>query len=411
MARKKILFVAESVSLAHVARPSILAESLDAEAYDIVFASNGQFPICDSRREWARYHLDSISPETFLQRLASGSPVYTEMELQAYVEADIKALELLQPDAVVSDFRLSMTIAARQLGIPLFAVCNAYWSPYATDQQVRAPDLPAARFLGFPLMDRVFSAVWPVASRYHCRGINRVRARYGLAAVRSLRDYYCDGDVVLYSDTPSLVPTHSLPNSHHYIGPIVWSPSMALPDWWGEALAQTGPRVYITLGSTGNVDLLPAIVTACREAGLICLVATAGRRGLGSAPPDVYAAPFLPGNLAAAAAELVICNGGNPTASQALQMGKPVLGICSNLDQVLNMVGVQHAGVGLLMRAGEFSPVRARLSLAELLRSEAGYRSKAEALQHEFAANFDPTRNFPRLLAEYMGCMRPPKSP
>jgi UDP:flavonoid glycosyltransferase YjiC (YdhE family) len=402
MARKKVLFAAEAVSLAHVARPTILAESLDPAAYDIIFASNGQFPICAGRPEWTRQRLESISPETFLHRLAAGSPVYTEAELMAYVEADRALLERQRPDAVVSDFRLSMAIAARQLGLPLFAICNAYWSPHATNQQVRAPDLAPARLLGFGLMDRVFATVWPIASRYHCRAINRVRARQGLGPVRSLRDYYCDGDVVLYADTPSLVPTRSLPASHHYIGPIVWSPNMALPAWWEEAIAQPRPKAYVTLGSTGNVELLPTIVAACREAGLVCLVATAGRRGFDSVPPDVYAAPFLPGSTAAAAADLVICNGGNPTASQALQAGKPVLGVCSNLDQVLNMMAVQRAGAGVYLRAGELTSARARQALAQLLQPQSACRQTAQVLQREFEA-FDPREHFPHLLTRYLG--------
>jgi UDP:flavonoid glycosyltransferase YjiC (YdhE family) len=382
---KKILFVAEAVSLAHVTRPSMLAESISSAGYEIVFASNGNFAICSNSLECEKFHLDSISAESFLRRLAAGKPVYSEQELVAYVEADLRMLKVVRPDAVVGDFRLSMAIAARLSGVPLFSICNAYWSPFAIDQQVQAPDLPIASVIGFNIFDKLFRLAWPVASRYHCTPINRVRRRYGLSPYRSIRDYYCDGDFTMYADTPALVPTANLPSSHAYIGPIVWSPSIPLPEWWTEALKQTRPRAYITLGSTGSVQLLPTIVAACLDEGMVCLIATAGRSDFKPISAHVFAAPFLPGSDAADAANLVICNGGSPTAYQALEAGRPVLGICSNLDQVLNMKGVQRSGAGLFMRAGECTHALLRKSISALLR-ESSFSDNANRLQDEFNA-------------------------
>lgn len=393
---KKILFVAEAVSLAHVARPSILAESISSADYDVVFASNGNFEICSKNIKCEKFHLDSISTEVFMRRLAAGRPVYSEQELVAYVEADLLMLKSVRPSAVVGDFRLSLAIAARLSGVPLFSICNAYWSPFAEDQQMQSPDLPIANLIGFSTFDKIFRLTWPVASRYHCTAINRVRRRYGFSPYRSLRDYYCDGDFTMYADTPGLVPTVNLPPSHGYIGPIVWSPSIPLPEWWAEATAQPRPRAYITLGSTGSVELLPAIVAACLDEGLICLVATAGRSDFKPTSPNVFAAPFLPGSAAAAAANLVICNGGSPTAYQALEAGRPVLGLCSNLDQVLSMKGVQRAGAGLFMRAGECSHALLHKSISALLR-EPSFLANAKNVQDGFNA-MNAQQNFPSLI-------------
>ena len=161
-------------------------------------------------------------------------------------------------------------------------------------------------------------------------------------------------------------------------------------------MAQPRPRAYITLGSTGSVELLPAIVAACLAEGLLCLVATAGRSDFKPTSPHVFAAPFLPGSAAAAAANLVICNGGSPTAYQALEAGRPVLGICSNLDQVLNMKGIQRAGSGLFMRAGECSHALLRESISVLLR-EPSILANAKNLQNEFNA-MSAQKKFPSLI-------------
>lgn len=393
---KKILFVAEAVSLAHVARPGILAKSLDCAEYEVVFASNGQFGMCVADANWETYFLESLSTEIFLQRLAHGRPVYQEPELAAYVLADMKMLKAVAPDGVVGDFRLSLAISARLLGLPYFSICNAYWSEFAMDKRMHAPDLPIARLIGFPLFDQVFRLAWPVASRSHCGAINGVRRKYGLKPYRSIREYYCDGDIVMYSDSLGLVPTIDLPASHHYIGPILWSPSMVPPPWWAEAIAQPRPRAYITLGSTGTIDLLPAIVAACLDEGMTCFVATAGRSSFVSNSPYVFTSDFLPGSAVAAMVDLVICNGGSPTAYQALNEGKPVFGICANLDQVMCMSALKRAGAGLYLRAGEFTHARARQAIS-VLQKDRGFQAAAKILQGGFGV-VNPCLEFERLI-------------
>jgi UDP:flavonoid glycosyltransferase YjiC (YdhE family) len=399
--RRKILFVAEGVSLAHVARPTVLASTIDLDVYDVAFASSGKFPVCAPSPEWEFHQIDSIEPSIFLERLANGKPVYTEAELTAYINADIALLQKIKPDCVIGDFRLSLPIAARLLRIPLLSLCNAHWSPYATTAKMFAPDIPIARILSFGIFDRVFRIAWPLASRAHCAAINKIRKKYGMPVYSSLQEYYCDGDVSLYADIPSLVPTSGAPATHQYIGPIVWSPAMAKPAWWGESTSTSEPRVYITLGSTGSVDLLPAIVDACLAEGFACVVATAGRRAFESVHPKVWTSSYLPGAEAAQIASLVICNGGSATAFQSLAAGTPVLGICSNLDQVLTMTRIQAAGAGTFLRAGEVTSKRLRSALREILSTQS-YRTRAAALQHEIE-EYAPAQRLEMLLKPMLG--------
>lgn len=398
--RRKILFVAEGVSLAHVARLTVLASAIDLDVYDVAFASNGKFPVCTPHPEWEFHQIDSVEPSIFLERLARGKPVYTEAELTAYVNADVKLLQKIKPDCVIGDFRLSLPIAARLLRIPLLSLCNAHWSPYATAAKIFAPDIPIARLLSFRLFDRIFRLVWPLASNAHCAAINKIRKKHGMPAYSSLQEYYCDGDMSLYADIPSLVPTSGAPATHQYIGPIVWSPAMAKPAWWDESMSTSEPRVYITFGSTGSVDLLPAIVDACLAEGFACVVATAGRRAFDSTHPKVWTASYLPGSDAAQIASLVICNGGSATAFQSLAAGTPVLGICSNLDQVLTMTRIQDAGAGTFLRAGEVTPERLRSALREILAKQS-YRRRAAALQREMA-EYAPTEQLAMLLGRML---------
>lgn len=396
--KPRILFVSEAVSLAHVARICALGGALSSELYDIHFASSGQFSFCSDCLSWTKHRLDGISPALFMKRLSRGVPVYSISELERYVSDDLKLIAAVQPNLIVNDFRLSLGVSARHSGIQLWSICNAHWSPYSPRNRLPAPDLFIAKILGFHLFGGVFNAIWPFVSKFHVKSANRLRRRFNLAEYRSLEEFYCDGDSVLYADTPSLVPIPSLPAGHMFLGPIVWSPPETVwPDWWGEVENSSLPLVYVTLGTTGNVDLLPDVIKACREERVRCLVATAGRVGFRSLPPWVYSAAFLPGSEAAAKSSLVVCNGGSATAHQALAQGKPVLGICSNLDQLLTMQSIDRKMAGRFFRASEFSVNRFRRELREML-SEPTYSEAALGLQLE-SRNFDARIRFAEAVA------------
>jgi len=397
--RTRILFVAEAVSLAHVARPSVLARTLDSDEFEVHFASNGQFSICHANEAFVHHHIDTVAPQDFLRRLSAGSPLYTYTELAAHVEQDMELIKAVGAEIIVSDFRLSLAIAARLSKIPLLNICNGYWSPYVLCEHLCAPDLAMARLIGYPLFDPIFRLAWPWASKFHVAAANRLRRRYGLTPYRSLRELYCDGDISMYADTPALVRLSDAASaSHLFIGPLIWSPEMPLPPWWPEVAGRSEPSIYISLGSTGKVDLLPRIVDACRREGACCIVSTAGRGNFYGSAPDVYTQAFLPGNQAAALSSLVICNGGSPTAYQALAQGCPVLGICSNLDQVMTMQGVAAAGAGEFMRAGEATFSRLRESIRRM-RSQPRYAEGAQEIQASFAS-FDPNKLFPALVKD-----------
>ena len=75
MERKKILFMAEAVTLAHLARPLALLHMLDRARFVPHFACaprNHAFLHGSDAEQWM---IESISSEQFLAALAAGKPV------------------------------------------------------------------------------------------------------------------------------------------------------------------------------------------------------------------------------------------------------------------------------------------------------------------------------------------------
>ena len=376
---KKILFIAECVTLAHMARPAVLAKSLEDAPYEVVLASDGRYDGLFSPLQLEQERIFSISSERFLKALEKGQPLYDKETLHRYVEDDLALFERTKPDVVVGDFRLSLSVSARIAKIPYVTISNIYWSPYAK-QHYPVPELPITRTLGVPLAQLMFSIVRPVAFALHTRPLNAVRKQFGLKPLGlDLRRTYTDADLTLYADVPGLVETEALPPNHRYIGPVLWSPEVPTPDWWDQ-IEPSQPIIYLTPGSSGSVDKLTTLAAALASLPATVLVATAGRELQKIDIPSVYAADFLPGTEAAIRADLVVCNGGSPTTGQALATGTPVVGVSSNLDQYLNMNALANAGLGLMVRSEQVTPERLRAS-AEAILNDRRFRQRAAEMQ------------------------------
>jgi len=376
--RKKVLFVAEGVTLAHVGRSIRLASILQREGADVELA-------CD--RRYARFLADldfpvrpirSITSNVFLDALAHGRPVFSTETLRAYVSEDLSILEAARPDVVIGDFRLSLSVSARVARIPYVNVTNAYWSPYARPR-FRMPSLPFSRFLGVGLGDAVFAIARPLAFAAHALPMNRVRRGYGLPTLGwDVRRVYCDGDLTLYADIPELIPIFNNPPTHRYIGPVLWSPALKPPAWWQEVLSGE-PPIYISLGSSGQAQRLPMVIEALMPLERPLVIATAGRGDELRRQSGLWTADFLPGEEIAARACAVVCNGGSPTCQQALVHGVPVIGIASNLDQYLNMDYIERFGAGRVIRGDRASRDTVRHATRQAIEDRA-QRDRARAV-------------------------------
>ncbi len=171
---------------------------------------------------------------------------------------------------------------------------------------------------------------------------------------------------------------------------MVWSPALALP----ELPAGDRPLIYVTLGSSGKVDVLPSVLSALARLPVRVLLATAGRAAP-QLPDNVTARDFVPGDQAARRAHLTITNGGSATSYQALAEGCPVLGVASNLDQYLT---IERSGAGRLLRAGGLNAEQVTHAVEHML-GDSGYKQRATAVAADFA-QWDSAARFRAFVAE-----------
>ena len=91
----RILFFAEAVTLAHVARPVALARALDDRLFDVHLAHHPRYRDLLGDLAISEHEINSISPQQFMQALAGGKPLYNVSTLSSYVEEDLRLIDLL----------------------------------------------------------------------------------------------------------------------------------------------------------------------------------------------------------------------------------------------------------------------------------------------------------------------------
>jgi UDP:flavonoid glycosyltransferase YjiC (YdhE family) len=400
--RPRVLLVSEAVTLAQVVRLVVLGQSLDPERYEVHFASGDFPPQVFGGTRFVQHPLFSLPAARVHAAVAQGRRVYDTRTLERYVAADLEVLDRVRPALVVGDLRWSLTVSAPLAGVPHAALANAYWSPHARIGPMPLPEHPLVRWLGPERAQHGFALAFPHVSRHLARPLDALRRRHGLAPLGTLEQILTHGDHTLFADTPALVPTEGLSPWQRYLGVVAWSPPGALPETWGAA---NRPAVYVTLGSSGDVRTLPAIVSALVQMGADVLVATAGRVDRGALPPGAHVAPFVPGDLASRRAALVVTNGGSSTGYQALSEGVPVLGIPSNLDQYLATQAITRTGAGLCVRAGRLDAAAVERAARRCL-EDARIRRAAERLRDRLRG-YDAATEFRAFMREVLSEERP----
>lgn len=376
--RRRLLFVAEAVSLAHVGRPLLLARWARRAGYDVVFACGTAFADLVRAEGFEPLPLPTIPPAVFFQRVRRGRFFYTTDELEDYRQAEHALLHRLQPDLVVSDFRLSLAISTAHTCVPLLSLVNAYWSPSAASRFGPPPAGLLGRLPGW-LGRAVFAALRPLAFRRFARPLDEVRRRHGLPALGDFRHHYTAGNGCAYLDLPELVPLSALPPGHFFLGPVLWQPRCS-DTLEVEGLEGSRPLIYVSLGGSGDAGVLPAVLEALEQLGADAVVSgiepeRVPIRGSGQR----WVVPRLDPGPVLRRAALTVCHGGSGTIYQSLAHGVPLLCLPGNGDQELASSAVAARRAGCLVEPARATASLLARRLAEML-GDGRYRRASRRL-------------------------------
>jgi UDP:flavonoid glycosyltransferase YjiC (YdhE family) len=396
--RKRILFLAEGITMTHFARPAALAEALDPAEWDVFFWTPRRYHPLLRRRFSGSADLATIEPAAFLDALAHGRTVYSADALRMYVEEDLDILREVRPDLVIGDFRLSLCISAPLAGVPFATIFNAHWSPYYSAPAI-VPELALTRWVPPRLLGSLFAMARPLLYALHAKPANDVRRAFGLPALpHDIRSIFTAGDLVLYADVPEFVPLLGAPSHHVFVGTCSWEASTPRPAWWKEVMDSPVRKVFVSMGSSGSLRVVPAVLEAASQLPVRVVLSTSGRM-VGPLPSNVYHTDLLPYEDTAKRCALVVSHGGTGGLYATLAAGTPMLAIPSNIDNHLSSALLTKHGVGRSIRAENASPQRIREALEQLW-FEPGYKEAASRWA-TVIARYNTSELFPHLLTDW----------
>jgi UDP:flavonoid glycosyltransferase YjiC (YdhE family) len=401
--RRRVLFLAEGITMTHFVRPAVLAESLDPQEWEVHFRTPKRYHRL-LRLECASLDdLPTLDPSTFLDSLANGRVLYRAETLTAYVRDELAICDEIRPDLLIGDYRLSLCISGPVARVPFASIFNAHWSPY-TRQPAIVPEHPLTHWISPRILSGIFAGLRPIFYALHAKPVNDVRKQFGLPALsHDLRRIYTAGDLTLYPDIPEFVRLEGPPPHHHFIGTCLWSAPTTKPAWWDEVMSSSATRILVSLGSTGALRALPAILNALSSLNAQVILITSGR-SVGETPVNVHVADLLPFEEAARECALVISQGGIAGNYAALSVGTPMLAIPSNIDMHLSAALLEQSGAGLSVRVEDVSATTIRRAVDVML-SEPRFK---QAAQHWGAtiAKYDTNRLFPELLRQWFAARK-----
>ncbi|MBI3824854.1 MAG: hypothetical protein HY294_02540 [Candidatus Rokubacteria bacterium] len=388
----RLLFAPSSQVLAHVGRSVILARELARRGHRIAFAGVSRYlddPTVVRPGEFEIHPLPDFDLAEGLEILRTIRKVPDRADIDANLAAELALLDRVRPDAVVVDFRPTMFLSARLRGIPVVSLVNGRWlypyaaRPYRGFRNYAAYDV-LRRLVGRRGADLLMPPLFRLVLRHKIRPFARAFRRYGLPPRRQIWDLIT-GELTLVLDTELLSPMAGLPENFRMVGPIQWSPPVALPAWV-EGL-RGKPIVYVTLGSTGHPDLFRYLLRALGGTPFEVLMSTGGQLDLAPAevPENVHVAKFLPGDLSAELAEFVIHHGGAGTVYQTLAAGKPSIVIATHFEQELLGAALEEHGAAifLVMREVARDPALLRDAIRRMVEGREAYRAGAARLQKD----------------------------
>ena len=350
--RKKILFVVEALTFAHVARSAVLAQILQAANYEVHFAC---YP--DAYLERVKAELNGCRHWPLKSRVEYGNYIasmnachspYNVGMLESFIREELDLFDQVKPDIVIGDLRYSLSISCLQARIRYVNLISAVWSPFVK-QQLTFPEGFLPWQLGIGTRDLFFRILHSFAFRNICRPFNILRSRFGLPEFKDIFDLHCAGDINLYLDPPELFEVRDLPGSDKFIGPVLFSIDTPVPPELEGP--QPLPIVFVSLGSSGPIDCLPVVLRTLTQLPVLSVVATSGRMDVNIQHPSLIIREFLPARSILQRSSLVISNGGSPMSYLALSEGVPIIAVCSNMDQHLISQSITKYGAGMSLRS------------------------------------------------------------
>ena len=369
----KVLCIPYTHILSHISRPLLIAKELRARGHEVLFAGESTKVRFISEAGFQVLPLYEPDPNMLLGNIRDNKLKFvSDREIELMIDADIALYKEIKPDLVLTDFRFTAPVSTQIAGLKHSAIVNASSTEYRS-----LPYIPLFEWVPELIVQRG-STFWKALDKINLKLemfifdnvmniFKKFSKQYHLKRTITATNCLTGKDITLLPDIPEYFPTRQLPSDYYYIGPLTWKANIPPPSWWPPKRDKR-PLLYVTMGTTGMEDVFRKLYEICQTSDMMAVITTGAQvQHLKPLQGQIYVELFIDGDLVMEECDLVVCHGGNGTIYQALQHGKPIIGIPTVPDQLFNMRRVEALGIGRMLSWKDFS--RDPSSLLDLVRS------------------------------------------
>ncbi len=377
-----ILTIPYTHTLSHISRPLSVAKELRTRGHEVIFAGESPKIKFIKAEGFEVLPIHEPRPEVLFGNIRAGKLRFaSDSEVERMIEADIALYKDLRPDMVLTDGRFSALISTQTMGLRHAAIVNVSSTAYRA-----FPYIPLFGWVPERLvrdtglrktLDRINLGLEMFVFDNIMSVFKRLSKKWGLKNRVTATNCLTGNDLTLLADIPEYFPARNLPPDYHYVGPLTWKAGLPHPSWWPPE-KDGRPLVYVTMGTTGIGDFFHRAYELFKASDVNAIITTGAQAAdMETIGGKLYVEPFMDGDLAMEECDMVVCHGGNGTIYQALQHGKPVIGIPAIPDQLCNMRRIETLGIGKMLSWKDFSnnPPSLLALIRSVLRDKSFYRN------------------------------------
>ncbi len=403
----KILCLPYTHILSHISRPLLVANELRAMGHEVIFAGESPKISFIKNEGFEVVPIYEPDPSLLLDNIRNGKIQFvTDDDVAKMIQSDLTIYKEISPDIVLSDFRFTAPISTHLADLKHVAIVNGSSTEYRS-----TPFIPFFEWIPQWLIRRN-SSPWEILDNFNIRLemflfdnvmsiFKKLSAKYKITRTVTATNCLTGKDITLLADIPEYFPTRDLPDNYYHVGPLTWKSALAPPLWWPPK-KDGKPLIYITMGTTGFGDFFSRVYDLFKNSEFVSIITTGAQsKELQTIDGTIYSENFIDGDLAMEACDLAICHGGNGTIYQALQHGKPIIGIPTIPDQKYNMRRVEALGVGKMLTWKKFSDSPdTLLNLVRAMLAEETYYDNA-SFYKERISKYDAAKSAAEIITKH----------
>jgi len=388
---RQLAFLPATWNLAETTRTIEVAKAC-REEFDIAFASyGGPFERLVEKERFPLTKLEPrLTPEDIdhMYKIDQGEErgaFFSLEETRQRVMNEIAFLTELRPLAATTGFNITLTISSRAAKVPLVWLTQSTWDMQAMmDQGLGSymDDLarPGMNLLPEFVLKWITRLAFGYFGREILRPLNAVAREHRVKELADLRSLW-EGDYNLLAEPPDFSGLTNVPETYHYIGPLIANLTESVPEAVFELANQDTPLVYFAMGSSGRPALIKAILEGFngQPFNVVSPMKSKTESLDVRVPPNVLMTDWLPGLEVSRLADISVIHGGIGTVMTAALAGNPVVGVGMMYEQEFNIDCLVRKGFAERIRRPKVNADAINAAIRTLLTDE---RAKEKARQY-----------------------------